>query len=167
MWGFARRGLLASFLCCHAAFISASTPGPAHQPCAPRGCSERSTKSAAVESMTSVMSVAMSLMQVPSGIGGSASTIVFATWHRRCGSVINLLRSVSFEVPWYCLSSSGLVRTYVGCGLSCTPDCHPILVPLRGPADINAADESAIRLLCQDIIQTCLSLAAIGALERI
>ena len=33
--------------------------------------------------------------------------------------------------------------------------------------DINAADESAVRLLCQDIIQTCLSLAAVGALERI
>ena len=34
--------------------------------------------------------------------------------------------------------------------------------------DINAADESAVvRLLCQKIIQTCLSLAAVGALERI
>ena len=38
---------------------------------------------------------------------------------------------------------------------------------LKGPADINAADESAVRLLCQDIIQTYLSLAAVGALERI
>ena len=33
--------------------------------------------------------------------------------------------------------------------------------------DINAADESAFRLLCRDIIQTCLSAAAVGALERI
>ena len=48
--------------------------------------------------MTSVMSVAMSLMQVPSGIGDSASTIAFATWNRRFGSVINRLRSASFGV---------------------------------------------------------------------
>ena len=78
-WGSARRCLLASSLCCHAAFISASTPGPAHQPCAPRGRLERGTNSAAVESMTSAMSVAMSLMQVPSGIGGSAPNIAFAS----------------------------------------------------------------------------------------
>ena len=32
LWGSARRCLLASSLCCHAAFISASTPGPTHQP---------------------------------------------------------------------------------------------------------------------------------------
>ena len=44
------------------------------------------------------MSVAMPLMQVPSGIGGSAATIAFATWHRRFGSVINRLRSASFGV---------------------------------------------------------------------
>ena len=48
--------------------------------------------------MTLAMSVAMSLMQVPSGIGGSASTIAFATWNRRFGSVINRLRSASFGV---------------------------------------------------------------------
>ena len=98
LWGSARRCLLASSLCCHAAFISASTPGPAHQPCAPRERLERGTNSAAVESMTSTMSVAMSLMQVPSGIGGSALTIAFATWNRRFGSVINRLRSASFGV---------------------------------------------------------------------
>ena len=55
----------------------------------------------------------------------------------------------------------------MGCGLWRSRDCDPILVPLRGPADIKAADESAVRLLCQDVIQTCLSLAAVGALERI
>ena len=55
----------------------------------------------------------------------------------------------------------------MGCGLSRTRDCGPILVPLRGPADINATDESAVRLLCQNIIQTCLPLAAVGALEHI
>ena len=66
LWGSARsRCLLASSLCCRAAFILASTPGPAHQPCAPRGHLERGTNSAAVESMTSAMSVAMSSMQVP------------------------------------------------------------------------------------------------------
>ena len=31
--------------------------------------------------------------------------------------------------------------------------------------DINAADESAVHLLCQDLTQTCLSLAAVGDLE--
>ena len=97
-WDSARRRLLASSLCCHAAFSSASTPGPAHQACAPRGRLERGTNSAAVKSMTSAMSVAMSPMQVPSGIGGRASTIAFATWHRRFGSVINRLRSASFGV---------------------------------------------------------------------
>ena len=55
----------------------------------------------------------------------------------------------------------------MGCGLSRAQDCDPILVPLGGAADINAADESAARLLCQDVIQACLSLAAVGALERI
>ena len=59
LWGSARRCLLASSLSCHAAFISAPTPGPAHQPCAPRGRLERGTNSAAVERMTSAMSVVM------------------------------------------------------------------------------------------------------------
>ena len=75
LWGSACRCLLASSLCCHVAFISASTPGPAHQPCAPRGRLERGTSSAEVESMTSAMSVAMSQTQMTPGIGGSASTI--------------------------------------------------------------------------------------------
>ena len=51
--GLSRRCLLVSSLCCHAAFISASTPGSAHQPCAPRGRLECGNNSAAVESMTS------------------------------------------------------------------------------------------------------------------
>ena len=66
--------------------------------CAPRGRVKCGTNSAEVESMTSAMSVAMSLMKVPSRIGGSAFAIVFATWNRRLGSVINRLRSVSFGV---------------------------------------------------------------------
>ena len=71
LWDSARRVLLASSLCCHAALISAFTLGPAHQPCAPFGRLEGRNDSAAVESMMSTMSVAISLMQVPSGIGGS------------------------------------------------------------------------------------------------
>ena len=100
LWGFARECLLASSLCCHAAFVSASTPGPAHQPCALRRPLERGTISAEVESMTTAMSVAMSLMQVPLGVGGCASTIVFATLNQRFGSVINPLRSASFGVSF-------------------------------------------------------------------
>ena len=49
LWGSARKCLLASSLCCQAAFVSASTSGPAHQPCAPRGRLERGTNSAPVE----------------------------------------------------------------------------------------------------------------------
>ena len=37
-------------------------------------------------------------MQVSSGIGGSATTIVFAIWHQRFGSVINRLRLTVFGV---------------------------------------------------------------------
>ena len=85
LWGSARKCLLASSLCCHASFISTSTPGPAHQPCAPRARLERGTDSAAVESITSAMSVTMSLLQVPSEIGGSASAIAFATCHEGSG----------------------------------------------------------------------------------
>ena len=80
MWGSARRCLLSSSLCCHAVFISASTPSPAHQSYAPRGRLARGTNSAAVEIMTSAMSMAMSIFPVSSGIGGSASNIAFATY---------------------------------------------------------------------------------------
>ena len=55
--GFCVWCLLTPSLCCHAAFIPASTPGPAHQPCASSGCLEGGTNSAAVESMTSTMLV--------------------------------------------------------------------------------------------------------------
>ena len=88
-------------LCCHAAFISASTPGSAHEPCAPRGRLKRDAGSAAVESMTSAMSVTMSVMQVPSGIGGSAATIAFASWHRGSDQPpeVGRLRSFLGTVP--------------------------------------------------------------------
>ena len=33
--------------------------------------------------------------------------------------------------------------------------------------NINAADQSAVHLLCQAIVQTCLSVAADGALEGV
>ena len=35
---------------------------------------------------------------MPSGIGGSAATIAFVTWHRRFGSTINRPRSTAFGV---------------------------------------------------------------------
>ena len=155
LWGSARRCLLASSPCCHAAFISASTPGPAHQPCTPRGHLERGANSTAVKSMTSAMSVAM---QVASEIGGNASTIAFATWHQRFGSVISRLRSASFGV------SLILPLPPVCCGPAWDADfrVHEILIRFwclyGGPADINAADESAVRLLCQNILcesETC------------
>ena len=72
LWGSARRCLLAFSPCCHAEFISISTLGPAHQQYAPRGRLERGTNSAIVKSMTSAMSLAMPLMQVPSEFGSSA-----------------------------------------------------------------------------------------------
>ena len=97
-WVSARRHLLASSLCCHGAFILVSTPGPAHQPCAARGCLERDTSLAGFESITSVMLVAMSLVHVPLRIRGSAALIAFVTWHRRFGSVINLWRSAGLFV---------------------------------------------------------------------
>ena len=84
---------LASSLCCYTPFISASTPGPTHQPCGPRGRLERGASSAAGESMTPAMSVALFLVQVSSGIGSSVAIIAFATWHRRFRSTINCLRS--------------------------------------------------------------------------
>ena len=96
--GSARRCLLASSLCCHDAFTSASTPGPAHQTCAPLGRLERDVSSVAVEIMTSVMSVLMSLVQVPSRIVGGAEIIAFASWHRRFGPVINRRRSAFLKV---------------------------------------------------------------------
>ena len=50
--------------------------------------------------MRSAMSVAMALTQVRSGIGSSAVTIAFTTWHQRFGSAINRLRSAVFGVFW-------------------------------------------------------------------
>ena len=94
----ARSCLLAYSVCCHAAFITASTSGPAHQLCATRRSLECGTNSTAVESMTSAISVAISLMQVPSGSGGSATTIAFGVWHRRFRSAINCVRSIVFGV---------------------------------------------------------------------
>ena len=112
----------------------------------------------AVKSTTSAMSVAMSLLQVPPGIGGSASTIAFVTWHRRLGSVINCLRSASFGV-------SLVLSLFLRFGADLRG--MRTFAYLRRAADINAVDESAVRLLCQDIIPMCLSLAAVGTLERI
>ena len=50
------------------------------------------------------------------------------------------------------------------CGLLPIRDYDPILVPLKGT---DGADQSAVHLLYQEIAQTCLSLAVVGALERV
>ena len=72
--------------------------------CSARAFRVRCQFDRAVESMTSAISVAMSLMQVMSGICGSAATIAFATWHRKFGSAIEHLRSTVFGVSLIPLS---------------------------------------------------------------
>ena len=37
----------------------------------------------------------------------------------------------------------------------------------RGRSDINAADQSAVRLFRQDVVEARLALAGVGALERV
>ena len=125
-----RRGLLTSSLCCHAAFISASIPGPAHQPCVPRGRLKRGASSAAVESMALAMLGAMLLMQVSSGIGGSAATVAFATWHRRFAA-INRLRSAVFGVSLVLSLSLRFGADLRGMRIFAR-DCDPIIAPLKG-----------------------------------
>ena len=66
----------------------------------------------------SAMPAAMSLMQVPLGMGDSAALIELATWRRRSGSAINRCRSTVFRVAL--VLSSCLVRTFLGYGLSRT-----------------------------------------------
>ena len=99
----------------------------------------------------SAMSVAILLMQVPSGIGGNAATLAFATCYRMFGSAINRLRSVVFEGS---LVLSFFLRFGADlCGV--LTFMHPRLKSVclqRKPADINAADKSAVSVLCQDII---------------
>ena len=46
----------------------------------------------------SAMSVAMSLMYIPSGIGADGAITAFATWYRRFGPAINRLGSAVFGV---------------------------------------------------------------------
>ena len=92
-----RTRLLASSLCCHASFISASTPGPGHQPYAPRRRIEHGASLTTEENITSAMSMVTSLLQVPSRIDGTAAIIAFANWHRKFGLVINHLRSQLFR----------------------------------------------------------------------
>ena len=88
--------------------------------------------------------------------------------HRRFGSVINRLRSVVFGV-------SLVMSLFLQFGADVrgvrTFRVYEIVIRFwclqRGAADINAADQSTVRLLCRDIVQTCLSLNAVGALERV
>ena len=51
-----------------------------------------------MESMTSAMSAAMSLMQVAFGMGGSAALFALAIWRRTSGSAINRCRSAVLGV---------------------------------------------------------------------
>ena len=82
--------------------------------------------------MTSAISVAMSLMQVPSEIGGIVSTVEFATWHRRFGSVINHLRLASFGVSLLLSLFLRFGADLRGMQTFAYRCCDPILVPLRG-----------------------------------
>ena len=97
-WSFSRRRLLSFSSCCYASFISDTTPRPAYQPCVPRGRLKRGVRSVAVESLTSVMSEPMSLIEIPSGFDGSAIIIALPTCHRRLGSLINRRRPVVLRV---------------------------------------------------------------------
>ena len=110
----------------------------------------------------------MKLMQVPSGIDDSAATIAFATWYRRFGPVINHLRSAVFGVSLVLTPSSGLVRRPAW---DADFRVHENIIRFwclqRGPADINAADQSAVHVLCQDVVQMCLSLATVDGLEGV
>ena len=115
--------------------------------------------------MASAMSVSMTLMQVASGISGSAATIAFATWHRGFGSAINRLRSAVF-------GASLVLFLFLRFGAwDADLSVYEIVIRFwclqKGPADINAADQSTSRLLCQDIVHTCVCLTALGALERV
>lgn len=48
--------------------------------------------------MASTVSVAMLLVQVPLGIGGSAVLIIVVTWHQKSRSAINCCRLAIFRV---------------------------------------------------------------------
>ena len=124
-----RRRLLASSLCCHASFISASTPGPGLQPCAPRRRIEHGASLTTVENMTSAMSM--------------------VTWYcgnhcvRKLASKVRLSHQppeVPFLPVWCKLAWDAVFRVY------------EILIRfwrLQGrPVDTNAANESAVSLLC-------------------
>ena len=83
------------------AMLHSSQPphrAPRTTPVLRAGAGERGASSVAVKNMTSAVSVTMSLMQVPSGIAGSAATIAFVTWYQRFGSATNRLRSAVFGV---------------------------------------------------------------------
>ena len=150
--GSARRCLLASCLCCHAAFISTFKPGPAHQPCFPCGRLERGASSAAVESIPDADAI--------------------GDWRLSCNHRVSNLASkvrVSHQPP-----EVGRLRSFFGsfplpsvwCGSAWDADFRVYTIVIRfwclyrGPADMNAADQSTVHLLCQDKVQTCLSLAA-------
>ena len=53
------------------------------------------------------------------------------------------------------------------CGLSRTRDCDPILVPPTGAGGHYRNGRVGGPNVWKDIVQACLSLAAVGALERV
>ena len=117
--------------------------------------------------MTSAMSAAISPMQVPLGVGGSAALVALAMWRRRFGSAITRCRSavlgVAVVLSLLILFGADLpgMRTVAYTRLWSDPGDSK-----RGGSDINAADQSAVRLLRQDVVEAYLALAAVGALKR-
>ena len=115
-----------------------------------------------MENMSSVMSVAISLMD----------------W-RKCGNyrVRNLASKVrvSHQPPGVdhvrILHTVSLPPASFGPAWEADFGVCKIVIRFqclqRGPAYFNNVYQSKVHLLCQDIAQTCLSLAVVGALERV
>lgn len=77
--GFACRLFLAPTLSCYSAFMSACSPGSAHQPYGPHGRLEHGASLTEIERAMSARSVVMSLMQVPLGMGDNAALVALTT----------------------------------------------------------------------------------------
>ena len=116
----------------------------------------------------SAIYVVISLLHVSSGISGGVATIASASWHRRFGSAINHLRSAVFGVslilPLLLRFGADLrgMRTFAYTRL-----CSDSGASKGGRRTLTQRMSRRVRLHCQDIIQTRLSLAAVGALRRV
>ena len=89
--GSARGHIFISSRCCNAFSFHPRARAPS-----PHGRLERGASLVAEESLTSTMSVAISLVQMPSRIGGNAATIAISTSQRTFGSATIYLGSVMF-----------------------------------------------------------------------